>query len=571
MPLKVVVIGAVALGPKVACRLKRLIPDAEVIMVDRDDLISYGGCGIPYFVSGDVSEASQLPTTSFHMVRNPEFFRKAKDVTVLNRTEALAIDRGRKLVRIRSLNTGEEQDLGYDKLVIATGSRPNRLPIPGAELGRVFTVANLHDAIAIKELLTAGRVGKAVVLGGGAIGLEMTEALTDLWGVETVLIELQDQLLPGLLNPNLARMVSHQLTARGVKDVCLSEKVVRLEGADGVVQRVVTDKRTIETDLVIMAAGVRPNADLARVAGLEISARGAIKVNSSFQTSDPDIYAGGDCIETLHLVSGQPVYFPSGSLANRQGRIIGTNLAGASEKFDGVVGTAIIKVFDLAVAAAGLSEVRGRTAGFDPFSTFVVQGDRAHFYPEMDLMYLELIADRNTRQVLGIQGLSGHGEALAARINAVAAILKHKPLLSEISNLELAYAPPFAAAMDVLNAVANTAENILAGKNRVIDVAEFAERFAGRADGRQLFLDVRGPANAEPYVKKYPECWLNIPQDQLRERLTELPRDKELILICNSGVRSYEAQIFLDQMGIGPSRNLQGGVAALKKWGLNLT
>jgi len=319
-----------------------------------------------------------------------------------------------------------------------------------------------------------------------------------------------------------------------------------------------------------MAAGVRPNADLARAAGLEISAGGAVVVNSRFQTSDPDIYAGGDCIENMHLITGRRVYFPSGSLANRQGRIIGTNLAGAVEEFDGLVGSFILKCFDLAVGAVGLSPARARAEGFEAFSAYVVQGDRAHFYPEMELMHLELVVERPTGRVLGLQGVSSQGDALAARIDAVAAILKYRPTIRDISHLELAYAPPFSAAMDILNALGNTAENILTGQNRPIDVDEFAEVFGRREQGEFICLDVRGPANAEPFVKRRPEVWLNIPQERLRERMDEVPRDKELVLICNSGVRSYEAQVLLDEKGLKKTRNLQGGAAAIKKWGLDL-
>ncbi|MBU2548689.1 MAG: FAD-dependent oxidoreductase [Proteobacteria bacterium] len=569
MSLNVVIIGAVALGPKTACRLKRLLPEARVALIDRDALISYGGCGIPYYISGDVSEASQLQSTSFHMVRDPHFFRQAKDVEVLARTEALSIDRQAKTVRVRALDTGEERDLPYDKLVLATGSRANRLPVPGADQARVFTVSNLEEAIRIKELIAGGQVERPVVIGGGAIGLEMVEALSDLWGLETTLVEVQDQLLPGIVGPNMARMVKEHLHEHDVADVFLSERVERIEG-QGAELRLVTDKRTIETDLIVMAVGVRPNIDLARAAGLEIGPTGAIAVDSRFRTSDPDILAGGDCVETMHLITGCKCYFPSGSLANRQGRIIGTNLAGAVEEFDGVVGSFILKIFDLNAASAGLCLSRARAEGFDAFSAFVVQGDRAHFYPGMDLMYLELVVERPTGRVLGIQGLSGQGDALAARIDAVAVLLKHAPTVRDVSNLELAYAPPFSAAMDVLNALGNTAENIMAGKNRIMDVDEFAGLFEQGPNGDFICLDVRGPANAEPFVRKHPGLWINIPQDELRDRAGEVPADKELILICNSGVRSYEAQVSLDHLGLGPSRNLQGGMAAIKKYGLKL-
>jgi len=566
--MNVVIIGAVALGPKAACRLKRLCPPAHVTMVDRDRIISYGGCGIPYFLSGDVSEAAQLQSTSFHMIRDEKFFRDAKDIHVMTRTEATAIHRKSKTVSLRNLDSGEEAELPYDKLVLATGSSPRRLGIPGEDLDRVHRVSNLGDAVRIKELLSGGAVEKAVIIGGGAIGLEVAEAFADLWGVETTVVEIQDQILPGVTDGNLARMAQLHMEERDVR-FFLSERVERIEQKDSGLA-VVTDRRELEADVVVLSVGVRPNSELARAAGLEISSSGGIVVNDRMETSDPDIYAGGDCVEVLHLVSERRVHMPLGSLANRQGRVIGTNLAGGDARFEGVAGSFIIKLFDVSVGAVGLTLGRALDLGFDAAAAFVVQGDRAHFYPDMELMYLQLVVERGTRRVLGLQGLGSKGDGLAARLNPVAALLKHRLVLDEIGNLEIAYAPPFSAAMDILNAVANTAENILEEKNRPMDVDEFQDAFGCRDRGEFLFLDVRGPQNAQPYVERYPACWVNIPQEQLRDRVGEVPRDKKLILICNSGVRSYEAQVTLDSAGVRDTRNLQGGVAALKKWGIHL-
>jgi NADPH-dependent 2,4-dienoyl-CoA reductase/sulfur reductase-like enzyme/rhodanese-related sulfurtransferase len=568
MPQNIVVIGAVALGPKAACRFKRLEPDSKVVMVDKDDIISYGGCGIPYFISGDVSDPSQLQETSFHMLRDKTFFQQAKDIEVLTRTEALKIDRQGKHVLIKNLITQEESTLPYDKLVLATGSRPRRLAIPGTDLDGVFAVSNMNAAIAIKDRISSGQVEKALIIGGGFIGLEMAEALTDMWGIETTVVEITDQLLPGLISRNMAQIVKHHMEEKEVSFL-LEHRVERLEG-NGKVERAVTAEKTIETDMVILAVGAEPNSDLARAAGLDISPKGAIVVNSKMQTSDPDIYAGGDCVEVTNLISGKPGYYPLGSMANRQGRIIGTNLAGGNAEFTGAVGSFVVKIFDLSVAAAGLSIELARREGFDATSALVIQFDRAHFYPEKDLMTLELVVEKTSGRVLGIQGVGPMGEGAVGRINAVASILKYKPTAADIGNLELAYSPPFSAAMDILNALGNTAENILAGKNRVLDVDEFDELWNQRESGDVVFLDCRGWGNAEPFVNKYPHHWKSLPQDELRARMAEVPRDKKLVLICNTGVRSYEAQVTLDEMGITDSCNLQGGVACLKKWGLDI-
>jgi NADPH-dependent 2,4-dienoyl-CoA reductase/sulfur reductase-like enzyme/rhodanese-related sulfurtransferase len=568
MPQNIVIIGAVALGPKAACRFKRLEPDSKVIMIDEDNLISYGGCGIPYFISGDVSDPDQLQSTSFHMLRDEKFFLDTKDIEVMTRTRALSIDRKKKSVLIEKIEDNSKQELGYDKLVLGTGSRPKRLTVPGSDLEAIFSVSNLNEAIAIKKEVAEGKVEKAVIIGAGAIGLEIAESLTDLWGIETTVVEITDQILPGIISPNMARMCQRHMEANSVS-FCLGQKVERFEG-EVRIQRVITSKGTMDADLVIMAAGVTPNSNLAREAGLEISSSGAIVVNNRLQTSDPDIYAGGDCVEIMNLITEKPGYYPLGSLANRQGRIIGTNLAGGNAKFEGAVGSFVIKLFNISAASAGLDIETAKKEGFDAVSAFVVQFDHAHFYPEKDLMYIELVVEKGTGRVLGIQGLGNADDGMVGRINAVVPMLKHRITVEDISNLELPYSPPFSSAMDILNALGNTAENILAGKNRVVEADKFADWWENRHRGDTLFLDCREWGNAQPFVERYPESWKSIPQGELRTRLAEVPKDKRLVLICNTGVRSYEAQITFDQKGIKDTHNLQGGMAAVKKWGLDL-
>ncbi len=566
---RVIIIGAVALGPKVACRLKRLRPEFEVIMVDQGEYISYGGCGIPYYISGDLSDIKELMSTSFHMLRTPEFFEDAKDVRVRIRTRALALDRDNKRVRVRHLESGQEEDLPYDYLVLATGSRPRPLPVPGAALPGVMNVSGLPAAMAVREKISQGQVSKAVIIGAGAIGLEMAEAMSDLWGVETAVLEIASQVLPQVLDPGLARMVHTHLQKQGL-DIHLEERVQEIRPhPDGKhALEVVTQARCLPADLVITAVGARPNSELARAAGLLVSPRGGIVVNRRLETSDPCIYAGGDCIDNHHLLSGKPVYFPSGSLANRQGRVIGTNLAGGCATFNGIVGSFTLKAFDLAVAGTGLNAAQARQEGFDAVEALVIQADRAHFYPTQDLMYLQLVVDRNTRRLLGAHGLSHNGDALVGRINSIAALLPFKADLADLSNLEVAYAPPFAAALDIVNALANTAENILDGYNRTVNVAEFEKCFLDDQAPDVICLDVRGAANAAPYVDLFGERWRNIPQETLNRRLAEIPPDKRLLVVCNSGVRSFEALRQLETAGLCNAVNVQGGVAALKKSGL---
>jgi NADPH-dependent 2,4-dienoyl-CoA reductase/sulfur reductase-like enzyme/rhodanese-related sulfurtransferase len=471
-------------------------------------------------------------------------------------------------LRVRDLETGEEADLAYDYLVLATGSRPRRLPVPGADLPGVMSVSGLGAAMAVRDRIAKGEVGRAVIIGAGTIGCEMAEALTDLWGLEAALVEIAPQVLPEVLEPGLARMVEKHLQDKGI-ELHLQETVTAIRpypGEDYALE-VVTDRRSLPADLVITAIGAVPNSDLAVQAGLVVSPSGGIVVDQRLQTSDPNIFAGGDCIDNHHLLTGKLVHFPSGSLANRQGRVIGTNLAGGGATFNGIVGSITLKTFDLAIAGTGLNLAQAKEAGFDAVGALVIQADRAHFYPTQDLMYLHLVVDKKTRRLLGAQGLSHNGDALVGRINSIAALLPFKAGLADLANLEVAYAPPFAAALDIVNAVANTLENILDGYNRTIEVADFEQWFLLDEAEDTLCLDVRGPANAAPYVKLFGDRWLNIPQETLNQRFAEIPPDKRLLVVCNSGVRSYEALRQLDTAGLTHAVNLQGGVAALKKSG----
>ncbi|MFH0995112.1 MAG: FAD-dependent oxidoreductase [Pseudomonadota bacterium] len=560
MGKRVVIIGAVALGPKVAARVKRLDCAAEVTVVDRDSLISYGGCGIPYYVGGDVQEIEGLCMTSANVLRDCTFFKNAKGVDVRTRTEALSIDRKAGTVHVRHLSDNTESDLPYDKLVIATGGMPLIPPLPGIDLAGVSVVSNLHHAQLIKSRLAGGKIDRAVVIGGGAIGLEMAEAVTDLWGVKTTLVEKMDQLLPQAFSPDMSQIIQNHMIAKGV-DIRLSESVIRIIGnPETGVQSVETDAGQIPCDLVILAVGVRPNTQLAKEAGLEIGDRGGIVVDEYMRTKDPDIYAGGDCVELTHLISGRKVYMPLGSLANRQGRIIGTNVMGGADRFRGTVGTFCLKVFDFGVARAGLTFSQA-TECFDPVQTVVVQADRAHFFPTQQPMYLKLIADRGSRRILGIEAMGQQGDAVKARVDAVAAAMSLDATIDTISNLEVAYAPPYASAMDIVNAAANSLDNILAGYQDSIDMEAFLQNFK---NGNGRVLDLRSRENAAPLLIKYPGRWLNIPQEELAGRLDEISEDTALNLICGSGARSYEAQRLLRFHGNTHTRNVQGGIGLLK-------
>ena len=561
MAKRVVIIGAVALGPKVACRLRRIDPDAEITVLDRDNVISYGGCGIPYYIGGDVADIEGLQSTQSHAIRNVEFFEDVKGVHVKTEVEALGILRGEKEVRVKHLKTGEEELIPYDKLVIATGASPLRPPFPGADLPNVCIVSNLHHAENIKKRIAQGKVGKAVVIGAGAIGIEMAEALTDLWGVETTIVEMAEQILPAALGRNVATVVQRQLEEHNV-EVLVSEMVQKItQEEEGEKLTVHMNSQDIECDLVVLSAGVRPNTKFAEEAGLAVGQFGGLLVDRRMRTNDPHIYAGGDCAEIRNLVSGENMTMPLGSLANRQGRVIATNISGGSSHFKGTVGTFCIKVFDLGVATSGLTYRQAISKGFDPVFSIVTQADRAHFYPDSKVMYMTLVADRKTRRVLGVEAVGEMGDAVKARVDAVAPLLRLGVDVDEICGLETGYAPPYASAMDVVNNAGNVLDNILDGYNTTTDPVSFIKEF-NETDIR--ILDIRGEEQAREYMEKYGERWIHIPQTELRKRFEEVPKDESLFVVCDTGTRSYEAQVVLVSKGITNTRNVQGGLSLVK-------
>ncbi len=559
MPKKIVIIGSVALGPKVACRLRRLDPDAEITLIDKDTFISYGGCGIPYYVGGDINDIEDLYSTASHAVRDQSFFRECKGIDVLTQVEAIKIERNKQRLLVHHLLSGEKKFLSYDKLVIATGATPVRPPFPGVDHPRVFTISDLHDASAIKALMTKGKVARAVVIGAGAIGVELSEALTDLWGIQTSLIEMEDQVLPTLLGKCIARVVQQHLAKKGV-ELFLSDKVLQISEENQTL-KVDTIGTSINADIVLLATGVKPNTRIASEAGISLGMTGGILVDRRMRTNDPHIYAGGDCVELRNLVSGENTLMALGSLANRQGRVIATNIHGGSSHFNGTVGTFCMKVFDLGVSKAGLTYRQAKETGFEPVYSVISQADHAHFYPSSELLYISLIADKKSRKIIGIEAAGNHGDAVKARVDMIAVLLKHGVDVDEICGLEAGYAPPFASAMDAINNAGNVLDNILTGLNIPIDAYDFINEFQR---GEVQVLDVRGEKEAAPFLEKYPDQWLNIPQNQLRERYAEIPTGNVLFLLCDTGPRSYEAQVFLASKGQTNTKNIQGGYAMIR-------
>ena len=371
---------------------------------------------MPYFISDVVNDHRELLSTPIGVLRDENFFRNVKRVTVYTKTKAEEIDRANKVVRTVHTETGEKKEFPYDKLILALGGISVIPPLEGVNLHNIFRLRTIEDGLAIKKYLSQGKVNKAVIVGSGLIGLEMAEALHE-WGIETSVIEMLDWVLPTVLDEDMGLILSRYLEEKGI-NIFTSEKVVRFEGDDtGAVKKVVTNKRELGADLVLLAVGVKPNVDLAQKAGLALGETGALQVNEYLQTSDPDIYAGGDCVENTHRLSGKKVYTPLGSTANKHGRIIADHITGGTSSFPGVLGTAICKVLDFNVAKTGLTEHEARAQGFEVETVMCPGQDRPHYYPGWANIIIKLIADRRNGKLLGAQ-IVGQGD-VAKRIEIV--------------------------------------------------------------------------------------------------------------------------------------------------------
>ncbi len=548
-PLRIVIVGGVAAGPKVASKIIRLCQDAEVTIVEKGKLLSYAGCGLPYYVSGVVKDQKELMCTPVGTLRDPVFFQNVKNVRVLNETEAIEVDRASQRVRVRDLVRGQESWLDYDKLVLATGARPVVPPIPGTDLDNVFTLQGVHDAEGIRAALTQDKARDVVIVGGGLIGVEITEALAQR-GCRVTILEMMPQILR-ILDPDMVRLVEQHMESHGVR-VLTGTKLERIEG-DESVKAVQTSAGRIAADMVVLAIGVRPNVTLAKAADLEIGPTGAIKVNDRMQTSDASIYAAGDCVECKDLMTGKPCFVPLGSTANKQGRVAAVNICGGQDHFPGVLGSTVCKVFDFCVARTGLGESAAKEQGHNVVTVLTPAPDKAHFMPQAKTLMLKLIADRDTRKLLGAQAVGpGAGDK---RIDVVAMALTAGMTVDQLANADLCYAPPFAPAMDNIITAANVVRNKIDGYMEGVAPAEVHRMQEEKEEF--VFLDVRSPQEYEQI--RLPGSTL-IPLGSLRGRLDELPRDKEVIAFCKISLRGYEAALILKAAGFKKVRVMDGGL-----------
>ena len=559
MGKKIVVIGGVACGPKAAARARRLDPEADITIIEKGELLSYAGCGLPYFLSGDVKDVKGLMETPIGVVRDTVFFKNVKDIKVLNRTLADSIDRKKKVVRVVNIKTGERSEVPYDKLVIATGGMPFLPPIPGRDtLNSVFTLCSqacVEDAMMIDRALGKDEIKRAVIIGGGLIGLEITEAFVRR-GLSVTVVEMLDRILPGLFDWEMSAFLTRHLAEKGVT-VMAGTKVTEIKGdSAGNVTSVVTDKGDIPADLVLVAVGVKPNVKLATDCGLTIGELGGILIDGQMKTSDPDIYAGGDCVEQVGIVHGKQVYVPMGSTANKHGRVIGTNVVGGKEVFQGVSATAIVKVFEYTAASTGLSEAAAKKAGFEVETILSPSPDKAHFYPGAKLIGIKLVADKKTRKLLGAQ-IIGPGD-VDKRIDVVVTALCFGATVDQVANFDLAYAPPYSSAMDNIITAANIMRNKLDGTAKSVSPMEAMERI--KRGTECVFLDVRMPAELDEQGRLPSDKVVHIPLGKLRTEAHTLPKDKEIIAFCKISLRGYEAAKTLEGLGFKDVKFLDGGI-----------
>lgn len=550
----VVIIGGVAAGPKTAATLIRRNPKLKITLFQKDEKLSYATCGMPYFASGDVNSFQELTKTGYGVVRDEGFFENTKGFKAVTRSEVIKINRDKKSVTVKNLSSGESFEHGYDKLVIATGAHPVKPVFPIENNPNIRNFVTPDDAIHFRKLAQTGQIDKVAVIGGGFIGCEVTEAAAGLWRIDTTIIERENQLLPYVLDPEMAALIEAEMTNQGIK-VHTGVSVCEIKNSNDKITIVIENGTEIESDYVFLCIGVKPEVTLAKDCGLEIGATEGIKVNSKMQTSDTNIYAGGDCVESINQITGKEFYIPMGSLANRHGRVIAENITGNFAEYKGVVGAFLVKVFDQNAGSVGLSYSSAKKAGYVCKAVWGSFVDKPDYYPESQSMTLKMVYDSNTRQLLGLQAV-GKGD-ICRRVDTFSSFLQNKANVSDLLNFEHGYAPPYAEALDPLHhlagvAIAQEKGMDFIGPGQEIDKIQ-----------NPIWLDVREIEEADeaPIVKD--EEVINIPLGELRESLDKFDQKRNIIVICRRGPRSYQAALILKAAGFDKVHVLAGGTSGI--------
>ncbi len=553
---RIIVIGGSAAGPKAASKARRMDENAEITIIQKASDLSMASCGYPYYIGGFFDDRDQLLCSPAGVVRDSKFFWNAKKITTKVNTEVTVIDRENKRIEFTDLISGEKDTAEYDKLIIATGATPRKPPVPGIELDGVTTLQSLHDADYLRKVHDEGKIKKAVVIGGGLIGIETCEAL-HLAGIEITLIELLPQLLT-FLDKKMARLVEKYVMSK--TNVILENGVAAFIGVNGKLTAVKLQNGTeILCELAVIAIGVIPNTKLAADAGLAVGQTGGLVVNENMQTSDPDIYAVGDCIEIPNLISGNPVHAPYGDLANLQGRVAGENvISGNVARFPGTIQTGICKVFDYGVGATGLSKKNCLKAGITNIETVVNASLDKPGFMDGKLLITKLVVDKPNGIILGAQVI-GPGD-VSKQVAIWAMAIKGALTVDDMVNADLPYAPPYSLAIDHSIATAHIMQNKLKGLFYGISSEQLREKLKTKEP--LVLLDVRNPDEYEQMRLGIGEKL--IPLGQLRKRLDEMPEDKnaEIITWCKISLRGYEAALILQANGYKNVMVLEGGIMA---------
>ena len=534
--MKVVIVGGVAAGTKVAAKLKRENQNAEVVILTKGKDISYAGCGLPYYVGNVIPDRTGL------VVNTPEKFQALTGAKVLTGMEVTGINRTDKTVKAVSVDTGETSTWSYDKLVIASGASPIRPDLPGLDLPQVFFMRTPDDAVNLRAAVETGEIKRAVVVGGGFIGLEIAENLNSM-GVRCNVIDMASHVLPGF-DSEIQEYVENHLADVGINTMTGT----RFEGVlgDGKVEKVQTGKRAVKADAVVLSIGIRANTAFLADTGIELAPNRTVLVNDHMQTNDPDIYAVGDCAMVKNRITGRDAWSPMGSTANITGRLAAQNIAGGDVSYSGAMGTAVCHLPELNVGKTGLSEAQAKDAGYDVVTVLTVVDDKAHYMPGAGNFIIKLVADKESRRLLGVQAL-GKGEVDKVVDICVAAIsLKAK--VDDLADMDFAYAPPFSTAIHPLTHTVNVLMNKMDGGLESFTPAEFAE---GKAEGYRIIDASPAPSiDGAPYVDL----------TRIHGEVDGLGKDEPLLLVCAKGKRAYLTQNLLKHYGYTNTRVLEGGL-----------
>lgn len=539
--MKVVIVGGVAGGATAAARLRRLDESAEIVVFERSGYVSYANCGLPYYIGGIITDRAELT------LQTPESFWRRFRVDMRVRHEVTAIHPDTKTVDVKNLATGEVFAESYDKLILSPGARPTQPALPGVGIDRLFTLRTVEDTLKLREFIEQHHPRSAVLAGGGFIGIELVENLRDL-GLDVTVVQRPKQLL-NPLDADMAAFLHAQLRQKGVK--LMLGRTVEGFAADGdQVSVLIKDEAPLTADMVVLAIGVTPDTALAKDAGLELGIKGSIVVNDRMETSVPDIYAVGDAVQVKHSVTGQDALLSLAGPANKQGRIAADNICGGDSRYLGSQGSSVIKVFDMTIAATGVNEKTARQAGIDCDKVFLSPMSHAGYYPGGKVMTMKVVFEKGTYRLLGAQ-IVGY-EGVDKRIDVLATAIHAGLTGPQLKDLDLAYAPPYSSAKDPVNMAGFMIENLSRG---LVEQFFPEDVDALPRDGSATLLDVRTPGE---YAAGHAEGFVNLPVDDLREHLAEIPADKPVYLICQSALRSYIACRILSQHGLRCS-HLSGG------------